>query len=67
VAEKPEKLVPQSFRLPAHQVAAIKALIASGALGSNRSAVARALLESAIQDLIKTDYVKKFQALVKGE
>ena len=60
MAEKKEK-PSKSFRLSAAQVEIIEALAANGILGTNRSDVVRALLERAIQELVKSDYVRMHQ------
>jgi Arc/MetJ-type ribon-helix-helix transcriptional regulator len=57
--EKPEPMVPQNYRLPAQQVEFIELLVKKQIFGSNRSAVVRNLLTSAIRELIEQEFVKK--------
>jgi hypothetical protein len=60
VAEQKEKTVKETYRLPAGDAQYIRWLADHNILGSNRSAVARALLGNAIQELVKSEYVKKY-------
>ena len=59
MAEEKEKTVQKSYRLPVGQVEFIELLAARQILGATRSAVVRTLLGTAIQDLIKNEFVKK--------
>ncbi len=57
--EKEEKAEQRTYRLPVGQVEFIELLAARRILGSNRSAVVRALLGNAIKDLVENEFVKK--------
>jgi hypothetical protein len=60
MSEEKEKALLQSFRLPVTQVEFIDQLKAIGILGSTKSAVARALLDRGIKDIIDNEFVKKY-------
>ena len=59
MADDKEALVPQSYRLPASQVAMIEALAASKIFGTNKSGIVRTLLDRAFKELVETEYVRK--------
>ena len=63
--EKSEKTSLQSYRLPMTQIRFIEQLVGLGILGSTKSAVMRALLDRAINDVIQNDFVKKYQDTVE--
>jgi len=59
MAEKKEKTVQKTYRLPAGQVEFIDLLAKRQILGSNASIVVRTLLSNAIKELIEGEFVKK--------
>jgi hypothetical protein len=61
MAKKQGKFV----RLTPVQLEVIQGLVDKGILGTNESEVLRALLDRAIQDLIKTDYVRLHQETLR--
>lgn len=61
-----EKTAPFSVRLPVSQIEIIEMLEARQILGSNKSAVARTLLQQAIDRLVETGYVQKHLDMLKA-
>jgi hypothetical protein len=61
--EKGDGLEKFSCRLEAEQVNFINDLVNRRVLGSKKSAVARALLNYAMQDMAKTDFIQKYLAM----
>jgi hypothetical protein len=59
VAEEKEKTEQKSYRLPVGQIEFIDLLAKRQILGSTGSAVVRTLLNNAIQELIKSEFVRK--------
>ena len=68
--EKEEGLEPFSCRLEAEQISFINDLVKRRVLGHKKSAVVRALLNYAMQDMAKTEFIQKYRqmrdALSKG-
>ncbi len=65
-----EKLIQKTYRLPPAVVEFVEALRANGILGHTDTEVVRSLLEKAMSDLIKEDYVRKHKetlALLKAK
>jgi Arc/MetJ-type ribon-helix-helix transcriptional regulator len=60
------KLVQKTFRLPPSVVEFVEALRKSRILGHTESEVVRSLLETAISNLIRDDYVRKYQETLKA-
>ena len=60
MAEDKEKTVQKTYRLPAGDVELVELLARKRILGSNPSAVVRALLSGALRQLVENDYVKKY-------
>lgn len=52
-----------SFRLEVEQLAFIKDLEKRRILGRNQSAVLRALINYAMQDMAKNEFIQKYQAM----
>ena len=50
-------------RLEAEQISFIKDLVKRRVFGSKKSAVVRALLNYAMQDMAKTDFIQKYLAM----
>lgn len=70
VAEDKEKTIQKSVRLPVGDMETIELLAQNSMLGSNRSAVMRALISGALRQLAESEYVKKQKEalkLLKGE
>ena len=70
VSEDKEKTVQKTVRLPVGDVETIELLARNSMLGSNPSAVMRALLSGALRQLAESEYVKKQKEalrLLKGE
>lgn len=65
MAEAKENLVPRSYRLPAGDVEMIERLAANNILGSNPSAVVRAVITAALKELVQTEYVRKHQETMR--
>lgn len=61
-----EKLVQKTFRLPPSVVEFVEALRESRILGHTESEVVRSLLEAAISNLIRDDYIRKYQETLKA-
>jgi len=66
MASEGEKLVQKTFRLPPSVVEFVEALRGSRILGHTDSEVVRSLLEAAIGNLVKDDYVRKYQETLKA-
>jgi len=60
MSEEKEKASLQSYRLPSAQIEFINQLKTIGILGSTKSAVARALIDRGIKDIIDSEFVKKY-------
>ena len=60
--EKGDNLVPFSCRLEAEQIDFINDMAKRRVLGHNRRAVLRGLLNYAMQDIVKTDFIQKYLA-----
>lgn len=58
--DQKDNLVAQSLRLEVEQVEFIELLAKRRVLGRNKSAVVRALLNNAIQDLVNRDSINKY-------
>lgn len=70
MAEDKEKTIQKSVRLPVGDMETIELLAQNSMLGSNRSAVMRALISGALRQLAESEYVKKQKEalkLLKGE
>ena len=65
MADEKEKTEQKSYRLPAGQIEFIALLAKHQILGSNPSAVARALLSNAIKDLVENEFVRKYLETTK--
>lgn len=61
--EKGDGLEPFSCRLEAEQISFIKDLVKRRVLGNKKSAVVRALLNYAIQDMAKTEFIQKYRQM----
>lgn len=61
--EKSDNLVHFSCRLEAEQLDFINDMAKRRLLGHNKRAVLRALLHYAMQDMAKTDFIQKYQAM----
>lgn len=61
--EREDRLVPFSCRLEAEQESFIVDLAQRRVLGRNKSAVIRALLNYAMQDMAKIDFIQKYRAM----
>jgi hypothetical protein len=68
--EKDDRLELFTCRLEAEQISFIEDLVKRRVLGSKKSAVMRALVNYAMQDMAKTDFIQKYRqmrdALKKG-
>lgn len=64
VGEGKEKTLQRTYRLPAGDVELIELLAKNGMLGSNRSAVVRALVSKALRELTDSEYVRKYKEQV---
>ena len=61
--EKGDGLEKFGCRLEAEQISFIKDLVKRRVFGSKKSAVVRALLNYAMQDMAKTDFIQKYLAM----
>lgn len=61
--EKGDGLEKFSCRLEPEQISFINDLVKRRVLGSKKSAVMRALLNYAMQEMAKTEYVQKYRAM----
>lgn len=61
--EKDDNLKLFPCRLEAEQIAFIKDLAKRRVLGHNKSAVMRALLNYAMQDMAKTEFIQKYRQM----
>jgi Arc/MetJ-type ribon-helix-helix transcriptional regulator len=61
-----DKFIQKTYRLPPSVVEFVEALRESRILGHTDSEVVRSLLEAAIGNLVKDDYVRKYQETLKA-
>jgi hypothetical protein len=61
-----EKFIQKTYRLPPSVVEFVEALKESRILGHTDSEVVRSLLETAISNLVKDDYIRKYQETLKA-